>query len=30
MTKTAAKPLLIGCFFMFVEVFWSAEKAFDH
>ena len=30
MTNTAAELLLIGWFFMFVEVYWSVEKAYDH
>ena len=30
MTKSAAELLLIGWFFMFVEIYWSLEKAYDH
>jgi len=30
MTKSAAELLLIGWFSMFVEVYWSVEKASDH
>ena len=30
MTKSTAEPLFIGWFFMFVEVYWLAEKASDH
>jgi len=30
MTKSATELFFIGWFFMFVEVYWLAEKASDH